>query len=330
MKKAKLTKRIFGLFAGICMAVPFGAAAAQGWHPDSNVEIIVGSSPGGSFDITARNMKRIFEDTKMVDASISVLNKPGGNNAVSWAYLNQHTGNGNYLALAFPTIITNKLMGRNPLTYTDMTPIAHLYSDYIAFGVKKGSPLKTAKDIAAAIKKDPKSITFGLTAVGTAHQIAAASLAKAAGVDPKQLKFVVFKGAGNAVAAVLGGHIDVVISSPASLTRHNEAGNLLVPLVTSSQRLTGALANVPTLKEQGFNLVVTNWRGMVGPKNLGKAEVAYWEQVFEKLSKNQQWIDLMKKYGWGNDYMNHREFTKFLEEQTQELRETFANLGLLK
>lgn len=321
----------------LCAAVGFAAAlgvaagaCAQSWRPEKNVEVIVGSSPGGSFDITARGMQQILQATKLVDQSITVVNKPGGNNSVSWVYMNGHPGDGHYLALVFPTLVTNKLMGRNPISTGDVTPIAHLYSDYIAFGVRPDSPLKTAKDVVEALRKNPQSVAMGLTAVGTAHQITAARLAKAAGVDPKALKFVVFKGAGDAKTAVLGGHIDVVISAPASFAADLQGGRLHVPFVSSPKRMSGALARVPTLKEQGLDMVVTNWRGFSGPRGLDAAKVAYWENVFEKLSQNADWKKIIEKYGWDNEYMNSRDFMKFLESQREELSAEFSALGLMK
>lgn len=306
------------------------AAMAQSWRPDRNVEIIVASSPGGSFDLTARSMQKILQDTKLVEAPITVVNRPGGNNAVSWVYMNGHAGDGHYLALVFPTLITNRLMGSNPITIEDVTPIAHLYSDYIAFGVRPDSRFKTAKDVVAALRQDAQKVSMGLTAVGTAHQITAARLAKAAGIDPKTLKFVVFKGAGDAKTAVMGGHIDVVVSAPASFAGDLEAGRLHVPFVTSPQRMSGALAKVPTLKEQGYDIVVPNWRGMAGPKGMPAAQVTYWEGVFAKLSENAEWKATLAKYGWENEYMNSRAFVKFLEAERNELAAEFAALGLLK
>jgi putative tricarboxylic transport membrane protein len=325
--KRKAVRGVIGLVAAFACAA---GAFAQSWRPEKNVEIIVGSSPGGSFDITARGMQKIFQDTKLVEQPITVVNRPGGNNAVSWVYLNTHPGDGHYLALVFPTLITNKLMGSNPITITDVTPIAHLYSDYIAFAVRPDSPLKTAKDIVAALRKSPQSVAMGLTAVGTAHQITAAQLAKAAGVDAKALKFVVFKGAGDAKTAVLGGHIDVVIAAPASFAADLQAGRLHVPFVSSPKRMTGALAPVPTLKEQGLNITVTNWRGMVGPRGLGKGEVAYWENVFSRLSQNEDWKKMIEKYGWENEYMGSVQFRKFLEEEREELSRALTALGLVK
>jgi len=305
-------------------------AFAQAWQPQRNVELIVGSSPGGSFDLTVRSMQRIFESTKLVTVSTTVVNRPGGNNSVSWVYLNGHPGDGHYLALVFPTLITNRLMGLNPISIGDVEPIAHLYSDYIAFGVRSDSNLKTAKDVVEKLKENPQAVSFGLTAVGTAHQITAARLAKAAGVDPKQLKFVVFKGAGDAKTAVLGGHIDVVISAPASFAGDLAGGKLHVPFVSSPQRMSGALAGIPTLKEQGYDIVVPNWRGIAGPKGLDAPKIAYWEDVFQKLSQNPEWTKVLQKYGWENQYMNSRDFRKFLENEQRELREEFSALGLLK
>lgn len=318
------------MVAVVLAAVLATGASAQGWRPEKNIEIIVGSSPGGSFDITARAMQQILQETKLVGQSMTVISKPGGNNAVSWVYMNGHSGDAHYLALVFPTLVTNRLMGRNPISIGDVTPIAHLYSDYIAFGVRPDSSLKTAKDIVEAFRKDPQKVSMGLTAVGTAHQITAARLAKTAGVDPKTLKFVVFKGAGEALTAVQGGHIDVVISAPATFASHLQAGRLHVSFVSAPQRMSGALASVPTLKEEGLDIVVTNWRGIAGPKGLDSAQVAYWERVLAALSQNEDWKKIIEKYGWGNHYMGSRDFVMFLEAEREQLAGEFAGLGLVK
>ena len=331
MKHGRSRARLAGvLFVSAVALSTITAGHAQTWRPEKNVEIIVGSSPGGSFDITARAMQRIFQERKLVETPVSVVNRPGGNNAVSWVYMNSHPGDGHYLALVFPTIITNRLTGTNPISVSDVTPVAHLYSDYIAFGVAPNSALKTAKDIVDALRKDPQSVSMGLTAVGTAHQVAAAHLAKVAGVSPKALKFVVFKGAGDAMTAVMGGHIDVVISSPTSFASQLEAGRLHVPFVTSPQRIGAGLAKVPTLREQGLNIVVTNWRGIAGPRGMTGPQLAFWEQTFQKLTANDEWRKELEKYGWGNHFMGSAEFHKFLEAQRDELTSLFGALGLLK
>lgn len=315
---------VFAMMAALVVT----GADAQTWKPERNVEFIVGSSPGGSFDLTARTMQKILQETRLLGVPMTVVNRPGGNNAVSWVYLNAHPGDGHFLALAFPTIITNRLMGSHPLSVGDVTPVAHLYSDYIAFAVRADSRLKTAKDIVAALRQDPGKVTMGLTAVGTAHQIAAARLARAAGVDARQLKFVVFKGAGEAKTAVLGGHIDIVISAPATFAGDLEGGKLHVPFVTSPRRSSGAVAAIPTLKEQGFDIVVSNWRGVVGPRGMDPRQVAYWESVFAKVDEQREWKDTLVKYGWESEYLDSREFRRFLDEERKALAGEFTALGL--
>src|SRR5436853_551322 len=130
----------------IVMLFAFAQPALAQWKPTKPVEIVVGSAPGGSPDIMARLIQQIFQKTGMVPTS-TVVNKPGAANTIGWAYLNQHAGDGHYIATFSPAVIGNKLMGTSQLDYNDFTPLNILARAYVVFAVKADSPILTLRDL---------------------------------------------------------------------------------------------------------------------------------------------------------------------------------------
>src|SRR5262249_36331434 len=158
----------------LALACWCAAAAAQGWSPQKNVEIVVGSAPGGSNDKTARTVERIVVSNKLVNASLAVVNKPGGGSNIAFTYVSQHPGDAHYLLVGTPSLLTNHIVGLSPLNYTDFTPIASLFNDFVVFAASPASPIRSGKDLTERLKKDPKSVTIGFaTVLGSHNHIAA-------------------------------------------------------------------------------------------------------------------------------------------------------------
>src|ERR1043165_3523536 len=185
------------------------AAMAQTWKTTKTVEIAAGSAPGGAPDARARLVQNIFQGKGLVPSS-TVVNKPGGGNTVGWAYLNQHGGDGHYIATYSPTVIGNRIMGTSQLTYTDFTPLNILAREYVVFAVKADSPIASMKELTARLKKNSQSVSFAFaTARGNHNHITLSMYLKSIGVEPKVAKAVVYPGGGPAMTAMLGGHVDV-------------------------------------------------------------------------------------------------------------------------
>ena len=315
----------FGALAGT------GESNAQPWKPTRSVEIIVGSGPGGGADITGRLMQKQFQEKLLTDVATSVVNKTGGGSTLSFIYLNQHPGDAHYIALTLQPMITGPLMIADQIKYTDMTPLAHLINEYVGFGVRPDAPYKTGRDVIERLKKDPKSLSIGLsTALAGSNHLATVLALKAAGVDIKKLRVVVVKGSTEAVAGVMGGHLDIAAGSAAGMMPFIESGKLHGIAVSGPKRLGGAFANVPTWKEQGVDSVYANWRGVVGPKGMTAQQIAYWDGVFAKLAQMPEWRDELARLLQDPVYLNSRDTQKYLEAQHQELRAALVDLGLVK
>ena len=306
-------------------------AGAQGWSPSRNVEIIVGSAPGGSNDKTARSVEKAIVDGKLIPTSLSVVNKPGGGSSIAFTYVSQKAGDPHTLLVGTTALLTNHIVGRSKLNHKDFTPIASLFNDYVVFAVNANSPIQTGKELAAKLKEDPQSLAIGFaTALGSHNHIAAGMLAKSIGVNPRSLKVVAFKGSSEAITQLLGGHIDMVTTAAGNVSGHIAAGRLRVVGVSANQRFGGALANIPTWKEQGVDLVYGGWRAIVAPKGLTADQVAYWEGVLRKATSTPEWKANIARNYWSDDFVTSAQFTKDIDKDYNDIRSVLVDLGLAK
>jgi len=317
--------------AAMALAAASAGAAAQAWSPQKNVEIVAGSAPGGSNDKTARAMEKILLAGKLVPTSLVVVNKPGGGGSIAYTYVSQRPGDAHYLYIASAGLLSNHIVGASSLSHADFTAIALLYEDAAVFAVRTESPIKTGKDLADRLKKDPRSVVVGFAnAFGSSRHMAAALLMKTLGGNARDLKPVVFKGSAEAITAMLGGHIDVVVAGAVNAIVHVSAGQMRVIGVAAPQRLSGPLATAPTWKEQGVDLVYGNWRGILGPKSLTPAQVAYWENALRKMVETPEWkADLEKSY-WSENFVTGQPMHKEIEQEYAYLKTTLVDLGLAK
>ena len=309
-----------------------GAAAhAQGWSPQKNIEIVVGSAPGGSNDKTARAVERALIDKKLVTTSITVVNRPGGGSSIAFTYVTQRAGDPHTLLVGTTALLTNHITGRSKIHHSDFTPIASLFNDYVVFAVNANSSIKDGKDLIARLKKDPQSVAIGFaTALGSHNHIAAGLLMKTIGGSAKDLKAVAYKGSAEAITNLLGAHIDLVTTAAGNAAPHVANGNMRVVAVAGPRRFGGTLANVPTWTELGVKLVYGGFRGIVAPKGLTAPQVAFWEGALRKASEAPEWqADLEKNY-WSNDFLTAKAFRKDLDETYDAMKSVLVDLGLAK
>jgi putative tricarboxylic transport membrane protein len=306
-------------------------AAAQSWSPQKNVEIVVGSAPGGSNDKTGRTVEKILSDKKLVPGTLTVNNKPGGGGNIMLTYVNQKTGDAHFLAVATPSLLTNHIVGQSTLNYTDFTPVASLFNDYIVFAVNPDSGIKNGRDLADRLKKDPKSVSIGFaTALGSHNHIGAGLLMKALGGEAKALKAIAFKGSAEAITALLGGHIDLVTTAAGNVDAQVAAGKLRIVGIAANQRFPGALASVPTWKEQGINVVFGGWRAIIGPPGMSTAQRAFWEGALRKVVDSPEWKQDLEKNYWSDDFVPGEQFRKDMVQDYASMKAVLVDLGLAK
>lgn len=323
-----LLKRI--MVFGLLVFPPIAALAD--WKPEKNVEIIVGASAGGGADGVARIVEKLLKNLNLLNVTASVVNKTGGGGTIAWTYLNQQVGDAHYVSLSTPVLLTNHIIGRSALTYTDVTPIAQVKSEYIAFFVKANSIIQSGKDLIDRIKRDPSALTFSIgTAAANHNHVALGLLTQAIGGDLRKLKTVVFRGGAEGITAVLGGHVDVTVNPAAIVAKYVKAGEMKLLAVASPHRLPGAYASAPTWRELGANVVSTHWNGIIGPRELNREQTAYWQRIFAELTKADGWKGYYRvQFGEEPMFMDSQASARFLEQEYKVYKDVLTNLGLVK
>ncbi|HWI15484.1 MAG TPA: tripartite tricarboxylate transporter substrate binding protein [Burkholderiales bacterium] len=314
-----------------CGSALFAAAASGAWQPTKAVEIVVPTTPGGGIDRSARTLQKILQDGGLVTVPVSVVNKPGAGGAVSLVYLNQHTGDAHHIAINSPNLIANDINGRSTVKYRDVTPLANLFSEYTVIAVRADSTIRTGQDFIDRLRKDPGSVAVSTpTTLGSVNHMSFALVARAAGVDVKKLKAVVLGSGGDAVTALLGGHIDAHTGTPSSVVRMVQAGKIRVIGILAPKRIGGPYAATPTWTEQGYRAVMDTWRGVIGPKDLTPDQVAYWDGVLSRAVATPLWKQTLEQNVWEPNYLDSVQTRRLFETDAAEYRSILGELGMLK
>jgi putative tricarboxylic transport membrane protein len=320
-----------GSCAALCIANPLTAQAADAWQPRRPVEIVVPSAPGGGLDLVARTLQSVIVQEKLSSKPVTVLNRPGGGGTVSVAYINSHAGNGEYVTVQALPLITNRITGLSTTGLDDVTPLAVFVTEQVVFSVPGNSPIKNGNDLVQMLKKDPASVTMGVSSSpgGQSHD-AAALVIKSAGQDPKKLKIVFFDSGGEAVTALMGGHVTAAATPAGVVLGPSQAGRVRLIAIPGATREPGALANVPTWKEQGIDVDFSTWRVLVGPKNMTPEQIAWWDNVLQKATASPEWATAVKRNLWTADYKNSAQTRVFLQSEQTRLKTLLGDLGLAK
>lgn len=309
----------------------FAQAPQAGWKPSRPVEFVVSAAPGGANDRLARAIQRIVQEGQLAPVSLNVVSKPGGGGSIAIVYVNTHAGDAHTVTLASSAWMSTVAGGRGTVTHRDVMPIVKLLDEPIVYFAKADSALKSARDIAEHLKKNPASLAFGLSvAAGNPLHLSLVNIARLAGADPAKLKIVVFNSGGETAAQVSGGHVDVGVSSPGSALPLTQSGKLRLLAVASAQRLDGPLSDLPTLREQGIDVVATAFYVMLAPKGTAPAQVAFWEDVFARVVRSAEFKkDLAANY-WTADFMGSHEAADFMEQKYQSFGRALLEIGMAK
>lgn len=320
------------LAAAMIVILASGSAGAQqAWRPERTVELVVPAAAGGAIDATARLIQRILQSQRIVEVPIITVNKGGGGGNLGLSYLDQHPADPHYLFNSTMSLMTNHIQGLSKTTYTDYTPVAVLYGEYMVFVVRPDSPIKTGRDVIEKLRRDPASMSMaiGVSLVGT-NNLALALVTRAAGIDPKKLKTVVFQSNSQSMTALMGGHVDLGTLSVGTALSAAQQGRVRIIGITSERRGDGPLAQTPTWKEQGVDVVFTNTRFIVGPKGMTGAHTAFWDAALERVVQTDEWKGEVDKNHWAHDYLNSRQSPQRLAEMYKQLKGALADAGLSK
>jgi putative tricarboxylic transport membrane protein len=292
-----------------------------------NFKIMLPANPGGGWDTTGRALGKALQDAG-VAGSVSYENKGGAAGAIGLAqFYNASKGDPNALMVMGAVMLGGIITGKPPVSVTQLTPIARLTSEYNVFVVPANSPLKNLKDVIEQMKKDPGSVKFGGGSRGSTEHVAAAMLARAIGVEASKLNYVPFRGGGEAVAAILGGNVTVGGSGYSEFQSYIEAGKMRPIAVTSPQRLKGL--DIPTMKEQGVDIELGNWRGVYAAAGISEAQRQALTDKVIKATKSKSWQEALEKNSWTPALLSGKAFEDFVDRDFASLRAIMVKSGMV-
>ena len=302
-------------------ALPLSAYAA------ANVKMMIPANPGGGWDTTGRALGKALTDSKAAD-TVTYDNKGGAAGALGLAqFVNGSKGDPNALMVMGAVMLGGLITGKPPVSLSQATPIARLSSEYNVFVLPANSPFKTMKDVVEQLKKDPGSVKWGGGSRGSTEHIAAAMIAQKVGADPSKINYVAFRGGGEATAAILGGNVTVGGSGYSEFAEYIKAGKMKAIAVTSGTRLPGV--DVPTLKEQGIDVEIGNWRGVYGAPGINDAQRKALTDMILAALKTKSWAEALEKNNWTPAVLSGPAFEKFVDDEFASLRATMVKSGMV-
>ena len=322
MRRDTFLKSIAALAAGGAYAAfPLSAMAA------ANIKMMIPANPGGGWDTTGRALGKAMQESGAA-STVTFENKGGAAGALGLAqFVNGAKGDGNAIMVMGAVMLGGIITGKPPVNLSTATPIARLTSEYNVFVLPANSPFKSMADVIEQLKKDPGSVKWGGGSRGSTEHIAAAMIARAVGVDPAKINYVAFRGGGEATAAILGGNVTVGGSGYSEFSEYIASGKMKAIALTSDTRLKGVA--VPTLKEQGIDVTIGNWRGVYGAPGITPAQRTELTNVVLKAIKNKSWTDASEKNNWTSAVLTGPAFDKFVDDDFASLRATMVKSGMV-
>jgi putative tricarboxylic transport membrane protein len=308
------------------------ALAAAGTLPLSalaaaNIKMMIPANAGGGWDTTGRALGKALVDSGAA-STVIFDNKGGAAGALGLAqFVNGSKGDTHALMVMGAVMLGGQITGKPPVSLSQATPIARLTSEYNVFVLPANSPFKSMAEVIAQLKKDPGSVKWGGGSRGSTEHIAAAMIAREVGVDPSKINYVAFRGGGEATAAILGGNVTIGGSGYSEFAEYITTGKMKALAVTSETRLKGVA--VPTLKEQGINVVIGNWRGVYGAPGITPAQRQALTDLVLKAVKTKSWAEASAKNNWTPAVLSGPAFEKFVDDDFASLRATMVKSGMI-
>jgi putative tricarboxylic transport membrane protein len=311
--------------AGAAFPLSFAAEPAHAQLVDL-LKLFVPAAPGGGWDQTARAIEQVLRATGAVKG-VQVTNVGGAGGAVGLPqFLNQWKGQGNALMVAGMVMVGAIIANKSPVRLAQATPIARLTGEFLALVVPAQSSFKTAKDFAAALKADPAKVPVAGGSAGGSDHILVGMIANALGVAPSKVSYVAFAGGGPATAALLGNQVAAGISGYGEFAEQVKAGKLHVLAISSDKRQEDIAA--PTLKEEGIDVELFNWRGVFAPPGVSDAQRRAMITLMERMAATPQWAEACKMRDWTQITLLGDDYKTFLDRETARIEGILKELGL--
>ena len=294
--------------------------------PAQSLKILLPANPGGGWDQTGRTLGKVMTEAKLA-SSVQYENKGGAGGTIGLAqFVNVSKGDPNALMIGGQAMVAAVELNKSAVRVQQATPLARLVAEYSVIVVPANSPYKTMGDLIKAFKENPGKVSFGAGSAGSTEHLLLGLVAKAVGVDSAKLNYIAFKGGGEAVPAIIGGHVAAGASGLGEFGEHIRSGKMRALAVSSPAAMEG----IPSLKEQGIDVVFGNWRGIWGAPGITPQQRDQLIQKVKGATETAEWKAMLAKMGWSNVYLSGPEFEKFVNDESQTLGALVTSLGLRK
>jgi putative tricarboxylic transport membrane protein len=301
---------------------------SAGNFPAARLSIMAPADPGGGWDETARALQKSARDAKLAAKGVEVYNVPGAGGTIGLSQLiTKRSGDANQLMVMGLVMLGAIETNKSAVDVTKATPIAKLTEESEAIVVPAKSKYTSMKQLIADLKADPSKVSFAGGSAGGTDQLLVGLMAKAAGVDPRKTKYVAYSGGGEAKAAILSGSVDAGVSGVSEFADQVAAGTMRL-LAVSSPGVTVDGKPAPTIKDQGLDVEITNWRGIVGPPGLSDAQQQQAVAWVTKLHDSRQWQQALKRFAWTDAFTAGADFQSFLDSERTRVKQVVTELGL--
>jgi len=314
-----MRKLLFLLLATAAMALMALTAHAQ-----PSLKMMIPANPGGGWDQTGRHLATAMQSAKLV-SSVQFENKGGAGGTIGLAqFVNSAKGDANAIMIGGMVMVGAIHLENSPVNLTLVTPLARLTGEYEVIVVPTNSPHKTMADLVKAFKADPGAVSWGGGSAGGTDHILAGLVARAAGVDPAKTNYVAFKGGGESIAAIVGGHVTAGISGVGEYAEQIKGGRMRALAVSSPGKIDG----IPTLKEQGLNVELANWRGVFGAPAITAAQAGALVKIIRGATESASWKATLEKLGWSPIFLSGDAYQRFINDETKRIGAIIDSLGI--
>ena len=304
-----------------------GLTTATGAFAIDDLKLIAPAKPGGGWDQTARAMQEVMQSAGIAKAA-TVENVSGAGGTVGLAQLaDKEKGNPDVLMVNGLVMVGAILTNQSAVTLEQTTPIARLTGEYEVIVVPASSDIQNLGQLVEKLKADTGSVAWGGGSAGGTDHILAGLITQAAGADATKVNYVPFSGGGEALAAIMGGHVTAGISGIGEWLGQIQAGELRALAISAPERLPGL--EVPTLKEQGVDVELANWRAVVAAPGIDDAQKKALADAVDAMVKSDAWKKVLDDKGWMDLYMPGDEFTKYLADENARVSAILKTLGLV-
>lgn len=309
-------------------ALGFGFVASAPALALDSLKILVPANPGGGWDQTGRALQAAMNAEGIVK-KVTVDNKGGAGGTIGLAqFVNGAKGDGSATMVGGMVMVGAIATNKSPVNLTQVTPLARLTGESLVVVVPASSKIQTLKELLDQFKANPGTVAWGGGSAGGSDHILAGMIAQAIGVDPSKVNYIAYAGGGEAQAAIMGGHVAAGISGFGEFQSQIKSGKLRALAVSSTERIPGE--TVPTLKEQGVNVELVNWRAIFAAPGITDAQQKELVAALDKAVASTSWKETLKRNDWTDMYLSGPEFKKFLDADIERLTKLVSDLGMVK